>query len=127
MKVVKSNKGEKYIIPECPGCKELHFINVNTEVGPTWSFNQDLCKPTFSPSLNVTTGKYVPSISEELRRKFETDPDYEGLSVKCHSFIRDGYIQFLDDCTHQLKGKTVELPEIDFESKFIKSWKEGNF
>lgn len=27
----------------------------------------------------------------------------------CHSFIKDGQIQYLDDCTHRLKNQTVPL------------------
>ena len=27
----------------------------------------------------------------------------------CHSFVTDGKIQFLGDCTHELAGQTVEL------------------
>lgn len=33
----------------------------------------------------------------------------------CHSFIKDGMIQFLGDCTHELKGKTVKLPEVEID------------
>jgi hypothetical protein len=29
----------------------------------------------------------------------------------CHSFIQEGSIIFLDDCTHTLRGQTVPLPE----------------
>jgi hypothetical protein len=28
----------------------------------------------------------------------------------CHSFVVDGRIQFLGDCTHHLAGQTVDLP-----------------
>lgn len=31
----------------------------------------------------------------------------------CHSFVRDGRIQFLSDCTHKLANQTVDLPDID--------------
>jgi hypothetical protein len=31
----------------------------------------------------------------------------------CHSLIRDGQIQFLTDCTHELAGQTVPLAPID--------------
>jgi hypothetical protein len=31
----------------------------------------------------------------------------------CHSFITDGFIQFLDDCTHPLAGQTVEIPDMN--------------
>lgn len=30
----------------------------------------------------------------------------------CHSFVRDGRIQFLADCTHAMAGQTVDLPEV---------------
>jgi len=30
----------------------------------------------------------------------------------CHSFITDGKIQFLSDCTHHLAGQTVDLNDI---------------
>ena len=29
----------------------------------------------------------------------------------CHSFVTDGRIQFLGDCTHKLAGQTVNIPE----------------
>lgn len=62
--------------------------------GPGWSFNGDLDRPTFSPSILV-----YPSHKQG----------------RCHSFVRDGKIEFLGDCDHALKGQTVELPElVDF-------------
>ena len=32
--------------------------------------------------------------------------------LTCHSFVTDGRIQFLADCTHPLAGQTVDLPEV---------------
>lgn len=81
---------------ECPGCKQSHILTINNPLGgPQWTFNGEMENPTFSPSLLVTS--------------------YEGpehIEIRCHSFIRDGKIQFLEDCTHELKGQTVELPDI---------------
>lgn len=37
--------------------------------------------------------------------QFDTQP------YVCHSFVTDGQIHFIGDCSHSLKGKTVELPE----------------
>lgn len=31
----------------------------------------------------------------------------------CHSFVVDGRIQFLGDCTHELVDKTVDIPDFD--------------
>ena len=67
--------------------------------GNPWGFNGSLDFPTFTPS--------VLSQWDEWQG--------EGVPAKrhvCHSFVRDGRIQFLGDCTHALKGQTVDLPEI---------------
>ena len=31
--------------------------------------------------------------------------------MACHTFVTDGRIQFLGDCTHALAGQTVDLPD----------------
>lgn len=31
----------------------------------------------------------------------------------CDSFIRDGMVLFLPDCSHELAGKTVDLLEVE--------------
>jgi hypothetical protein len=80
----------------CPGCKDTHALRVNSSLQPCWTWNDDLEKPTFKPSLNCTI-KYG-------------DPDRPNRV--CHSFITDGKMQFLGDCTHELKGQTVPMPEI---------------
>ena len=91
----------------CPGCKCMHHIYtvMPTSGGAKWGFNGDFEKPTFTPSLLIRTGKYIPG-----HESFD-DEGYN-LSSICHSFITDGKIQFLGDCTHELKNQTVELPDI---------------
>lgn len=74
----------------CPGCDSAHQID------NTWGFNDDLNHPTFSPS-------YLTKWREGKNRE----------QRKCHSFITDGNIRFLGDCTHELAGQTVEIPEWD--------------
>jgi hypothetical protein len=82
---------------DCPGCKYGHAFY--TKDGPVvngkeqnWTYNDDGDKPTISPSLDVC----------------RDDPAHH-----CHSFIRDGMIQFLGDCFHSLKNTTVEIPDWD--------------
>ena len=65
----------------CPGCNCAHGFNSR------WEWNNDFNSPTISPS--------ILSIGEK----------------RCHSFVKNGKIQFLNDCEHELKNKTVELPE----------------
>ncbi|MGC4033677.1 MAG: hypothetical protein QM754_18485 [Tepidisphaeraceae bacterium] len=39
----------------------------------------------------------------------EPDTKWPFTCYRCHSFVRDGQIEFLGDCTHELAGKTVPL------------------
>ena len=69
----------------CPGCKEIHTFDTR------WTYNGDCDSPTFSPSMLV----------------HQSTPE-----LRCHSFVREGKIQFLNDCHHELAGKTVPIPEM---------------
>lgn len=71
----------------CPGCKTYHGVWVRRRPqGPFWNWNGDMVHPTFDPSLKVTSQAGV-----------------------CHSFVRNGKIEFLADCWHELRGQTVDL------------------
>jgi len=109
-KTVEDRDGRFYGIRfNCPGCMDedftgAHILPVNwtppgREQSPHnagqahWEFNGDMERPTFSPSiLSRMTRRDVPFV--------------------CHSFIRDGQVEFLSDCTHALAGKTVPLPDL---------------
>lgn len=77
----------------CPGCGMIHGIQTGKGPGPRWTWNEDAEKPTFAPSVLV---------------QWEQGDRYE--KRLCHSFVRNGQIQFLGDCTHALAGQTVDLP-----------------
>lgn len=85
----------------CPGCEGAHQVMVGSGAGPRWGYNGDPERPTFTPSVLVRyNGK---------------DAGIDGAPpAVCHSFVTDGRIQFLGDCTHALAGQTVDLP--DFEA-----------
>lgn len=90
----------------CPGCKGSHLIHHGAGPGPRWAWNGNAEKPTFTPSIHVKTGRAVdPTFLPE-----DNDPP-----EVCHSFVTNGRIQFLGDCTHALAGQTVDLPEWDQE------------
>jgi len=78
----------------CPACKSWHLLDHR------WSFNGDIKLPTFTPSLLVRTGFNKKDIPAKV----------------CHSYITDGSIRFLADCTHDLAGQTVILPDVDTDS-----------
>ena len=85
----KKPRGKQYWF-QCPGCNEAHQYAVMLDgTGPSWTFNGDMEKPSFAPSL------------------LNTSPQ-----LRCHLFLTDGKIHFCPDCHHDLKGKTVDLPEL---------------
>lgn len=91
-----------YVLFWCPGCDGPHGLRVSTDPAPgaRWSFNGDFDRPTFSPSVLV--------------RYNGADAGRDGAPpAVCHSFVNDGQIQFLGDCTHGLAGQTVALPDYD--------------
>lgn len=94
---VQNNDGEVCgVAVHCPACGHGHYFNTTQPGKPRWTFNGDLDRPTFTPSMLV----FVPS--QDGQRK-----------TLCHSFVRDGQIQYLNDCAHDMKGQTVDLPEVD--------------
>jgi hypothetical protein len=90
----------------CPGCKAMHHFAVDgpQRNGARWTFDGNLDRPTFSPSMNIRTGRFADPIWR--------DPDGDDLSSVCHYFLRGGMLQFLGDSTHALAGQTVPLPEL---------------
>jgi hypothetical protein len=87
----KGPRGGKLLVFHCPGCEYSHPFEIEaTDGSGGWIWNGSMDAPTFSPSLLIHGG---------------------GSSPRCHSFVTDGRIQFLSDCTHKLAGQTVEIPE----------------
>lgn len=82
----------------CPGCDEHHVITTTPYPGG-WTFDGDVDRPTFSPSVHVHP-RWPPTAASS--RRF-------GATRSC----RAGRIQFLGDSTHALAGQTVDLPEVE--------------
>lgn len=107
----------------CPGCKERHRIQHGEGAGPRWTWNGDVNKPTFTPSILVTwTEPFNQDNPEALKKDLaaaalrrqagEQKVNLPSVDKRCHSFVTDGNIQFLADCTHALAGQTVPLGEV---------------
>jgi hypothetical protein len=87
----------------CPGCDTNHrFVTKlpTGETGPVWSFDGNLEKPTFSPSLDCNRGHADPA---------------RGVH-RCHLFLKAGMVQYLGDCTHEYAGKTIPVQDDEWES-----------
>ena len=57
-----------------------------------WSWNGDIDKPTLKPSIL-------------------TDQGSDGML--CHSFVNDGIVKYLSDCSHEFAGKSMPLLDIE--------------
>lgn len=87
----------------CPGCKAagrkgydgLHMLPVNSPhlEKPSWDWDENLEKPTLSPSI-LTRGGAL------------------GKDGICHSFLREGVFEFLTDSTHELSGRKIHIPDL---------------
>lgn len=70
------------VLYHCPACGHAHAMDSR------WTFNGDFEKPTLSPSYLAYGSKTTP---------------------RCHCFVTNGQIRYLNDCTHELRGQTVEM------------------
>jgi hypothetical protein len=94
----------------CPGCQEAHTVRT-----PQWRWSGDLVRPTFTPSVLVKSGHHCSTFHAgrdkcwcDYAREHPDEP-VSFVCYVCHSFVTDGLIQFLSDCTHSLAGQTVPL------------------
>jgi len=94
----------------CPGCDGAHQVQAGAGPGPRWGFDGDYERPTFTPSVLVRGSR---PITDDERRRIMAGETIEPEPTVCHSFVRDGQIQFLGDCTHALAGRTVPLKPFD--------------
>jgi hypothetical protein len=91
----------------CQGCNKVHGIK--TKGKGAWTWNGDVEKPVFGPSVLVT---------------YEARPDAdpvrfpEWLKARtCHTFVgcngaQPGEVIFLGDCTHPLAGTVQPIPDL---------------
>jgi hypothetical protein len=69
----------------CPLSDRILPVNKNG-----WAWNGNTEKPTLTPSILTNDGSTV-----------------------CHSYITDGIVEFLTDCTHDSAGKILDLLDVD--------------
>ena len=113
------NNGLSYY---CQGCKDVHAIRH----GPgTWSWNGDKDRPVFSPSVLCRSGHFAEhwkpgdecwcTYNQKLIDKGE--PPSRWKCTHCHTFVgcngaQPGQVIFLPDCSHELAGQVLDLPDL---------------
>lgn len=95
----------------CPGCKTGHQVRVDPAFGSAWGFNGNGDAPTFTPSVLVRGSQIERDSNGKWTGGWLRGEDGKPLAMVCHTFVTDGRIQFLGDCTHALAGQTVDLPD----------------
>lgn len=104
----------------CPGCDGAHALRIRpADRSPSWEYNGNPDAPTFKPSVLYRETHWKPSAEDPAIALKIKAGEIQQTKVEyvCHSFVIDGRIQFLGDCTHALKGQTVSLP--DWPSEII--------
>lgn len=82
--------GRSGYMVECPGCGHSHAF-YTSEGKPRWTFDGNMEKPTFTPSMNVKWSRTV-----------------DGQVIqRCHFILTAGVFHFLTDCTHQAAGTSI--------------------
>ena len=93
--------GRKNYYFDCPGCKERHSV-ITCPIGSDdvgcWQFNGDVEAPTVRPGIMSR----IPA------------SDDSEASI-CHVFVTDGRLYFWHDCTHELRGLSIEMEEINWQ------------
>jgi hypothetical protein len=122
-KLMRVEGDEGMLMFQCPACGNCHAFTVTPKhpsgtPRPCWTWNGSIEKPTFTPSLLVTGTE----MTEKGKADYEAwvaagypkpAPKLDSRPTRCHSYVTDGRIQFLGDCTHAMAGQTVEIPEWD--------------
>lgn len=101
----------------CQGCKTRHMIRHGDGPGERWGWNGDVEKPTFSPSVLTTNGHYLDTHVTGARcwcvyNVEHPEQEHPFTCQRCHTFIRNGMVEFLSDCSHELAGQTLPLPDL---------------
>lgn len=135
-KIVVDSDGKFYGVKiMCAGCmwpdgsRSAHVLQVDwTPTGyersphirpDPWTFNGDMERPVFGPSLLCRSTRYDPPVTPANAEEYERNPwPQKAVPHVCHSFIgcngaQPGQIIYLGDCTHRLVGQTIDLPDVE--------------
>ena len=87
-----------HVMLNMPGPLPMRIIPVmisGTRAGTgKWTWNGSVDSPTLKPSILTRGGP-------------------PQTPIVCHTFVNDGLVQFLSDCTHELAGQTVPLCDVE--------------
>ena len=95
----------------CQGCRNYHSVSHGAGTGPRWTWNGKLDLPTLQPSILVRCCRELTDVEFDEYQRSGNLPADAAEKIVCHSFVTDGQIQYLSDCSHALAGQTIPLQE----------------
>ncbi len=75
-----------------------------------WSWNGDTEKVTLKPSL-LTKGHY--HLTDDEYERILAGGKVSPKPFRCHVWITDGKVQFLNDSDHKFAGQTIDLLDVE--------------
>jgi|SRR5579862_721653 len=91
----------------CPGCQEMHRLPFPSG----WTFDGNLERPTFTPSFKHWGIQRV-FVAGKWTGEWVRDANGNTVQFLCHYILTAGQLNFQNDCTHALVGKSVPLPPL---------------
>jgi hypothetical protein len=104
----KLRRGEGCYFHWCPACQELHPLP------DSWQFNGNLESPTFTPSFKHSGFQRV-FVNGAWTGEWVRDINGNTIPFVCHYVLTAGVLNFCGDCTHELAGKSVPMPDLPYE------------
>lgn len=81
-----------------------------------WTWNGDIEKPTLKPSILTKSGHFDENNKGkgcwcDYNKEHPEDPA-PFTCFLCHTWINEGRVIFLDDCSHEFKGQILDLLDV---------------
>ncbi|MGE0399929.1 MAG: DUF6527 family protein [Kofleriaceae bacterium] len=107
----------------CSGCQSAHRVPLVPAEPNGWTWNGSLVRPTLTPSVLVFSHTQLNAAGRALIEAAGDGPmpeitdEHREETPRCHSFITDGWIDYLADSTHELAGQKVPLTLISSDDR----------
>lgn len=97
-------------LPGPSGCLILPVqIKGRREGTGNWTWNGSVDAPDLKPSI-LTSGNRM--LTDEECARIAAGEKIAPRPFRCHSWLNDGMVQFLDDCSHEFRGQTLPLLDL---------------
>jgi hypothetical protein len=112
---IMTHENKTYIYFQCPACNDPHRVVLDSN--QSWTFNGNLLRPTFHPSVSTTSGHYMQSWKPGdscwcIYNKAHPNDPAPFTCFRCHLFVENGLVRFCNDSSHALKGQhDIPLPD----------------